>query len=108
MRSDCFIINAGVQQKQTNKMTPSEISDQPGIRPIWSESSCGAICEARKPKILCEQERIYSWRMWHFVGFVLLLLIFLFPYTMKNFAAEFCIIYGNLIQINATEMFLCK
>ena len=46
------VIWASTWQNQQNECAPSEDSDQPGIRPVWSESSLFAQWVAKDPSFL--------------------------------------------------------
>ena len=69
--------------KPINECEPSEDSDQPGHPTVWSESSLGAQGVAKDPSFLhadsedsdAEADLSLRWAHTHFVGFVMLWLI---------------------------------
>ena len=89
---------AATWQNQQNECAPSEDSDQPGIRSVWSESSRCTQLVAKDPRFL--QADSEDWSVWadaqadlslrwthsHFVGFVMSRLIFSYKawLTIRN------------------------
>ena len=72
---------ATIWQNQQNERAPSEDSDQPGIRPVWSESSLCTQWVAKDPRFLHadSKDSYQTGRMprliWVFAGRTLILLV---------------------------------